>query len=264
MLKKTGIVLLGVTAALFVLSCTKFGGYLRTACKELRDEANKHVSIEFKIKNLKDQVANLKPDIDRNRSLVAEEIVSVEKLRADVEAARKKLAAQKEQIGKVARQLKDNAATVSYDGKEMTAERAREKLDRDVDNGQRFEAALKSRERQLEARERMLATSMKKLQAMADAKTELEAQIAQIEADYQEVQLQGTQSRVQFDDTRLADAKKTLDDVRDSIRVLQVKQKLDGGETITPDEKKTDKEVITRAEEFAKPTTETKVSADQK
>jgi chromosome segregation ATPase len=265
MLKKAGVVMAGVIAALVALSVTtKFGSYTCTAWKQIRDEASKQVSIDFEIKRLKSEVGQLDPDINRNRTIVAEEIVAVEKLRGEVENGRKKLTQLKEQVGRVAKELKDGAATVVYDGQDLTASRARERLDRDVDNGQRFETALKSKERQLDARERMLATSKKKLQAMAEAKAELLAQIAQVEAEYQEILLQGTQSRVQFDDSRLADIKKGLDDLHDRVKVQKVKQDLEGGNAVQPDDKtKSSIEVIRRAEQFSQGE-DSKVVTDQK
>jgi chromosome segregation ATPase len=266
MLKKAGVVMAGVVAALTLLSFTKYSSYTCTAWKSIRDEASKQVSIEFEIRRLKTEVAQLDPDINRNRTIVAEEIVAVDKLRNEVDGARKKLTQLKEQVGRVAAELKAGAASVVYDGQDVTASRAKEKLDRDVNNGQAFESALKSKERQLDARERLLTTSKKKLQAMADAKSELLAQIAQLEADYQEVQLQATQSRVQFDDSRLADIKRSLDDLRDRVKVQKVKQDLEGGDTTaTEDKTKTGTEVIRRAEEFSKPgTDESKIVTDQK
>src|SRR5436309_6036042 len=101
MLKKTGVVALGVVATLFLLSCTQLGSYMCTYLKQVREAAVKQVPVEVVIQNLRDEVAAIDPDIRKNQTIVAEEIVSVEKLRAEVENGKKKLALQKEQLSAI-------------------------------------------------------------------------------------------------------------------------------------------------------------------
>jgi hypothetical protein len=265
MCKKVGILVLGLIVAFGFLRFTRMGSYTCTALKQLRIDAEKHVSVEFEIKRLKNEVANLDPDINKNRSIVAEQIVGVEKLREEVDGSKKKLAQQKEQIGRVVAELKSGATSIVYNNREQPADRVREQLDKDVDHARSFEKALKSKERLLEARERMMENNKKKLQAMIDAKSELQTQIAQLEADYQEVQLRATESRVQFDDSRLADIKQSLDKLRDRVKIEKVTQDLVGDLAApTAEKSKTSSEVVRKAEQFLNGDTEETKVADQK
>jgi len=265
MMKKVGAVILGVVAAMWVVNCTRVGSYTCTAWKQLRDEASKQVSVEFEIKRLKNEVAQLEPDINRNRSIVAEEIVAVERLREDLDQGHAKLAKQKEEIRRIVSELKSGAEKIVYNGREFSADRVRERLDQDVDSASRCEKALKSKERVLDARERILEANKKKLQAMRDEKDKLTEQIALLEAEYKEVQVRQTQSRVQIDDSRLADIKKSLDGLRSRVRVEKVELDLanntDGGE----EKAKSNTEVVRKAEQFLQgDKEETKVATEQK
>jgi len=265
MMKKVGAVILGVVAAMWVLNCTRVGSYTCTAWKQLREEASKQVSVEFELKRLKNEVAQLEPDINKNRSIVAEEIVAVEKLREDVDGARTKLVKQKDEMRRIVAELKSGTEKIVYNGREFSADRVRERLDQDVDSAARAEKALKSKERVLEARERILEANKKKLQAMREEKDKLTEQIAVLEAEYKEVQVRQTQSRVQIDDSRLAEIKKSLEGLRTRVKVekteLDLANNTDGGE----EKAKTNTEVVRKAEQFLQgDKEETKVAAEDK
>jgi len=265
MVKKCGFTLLGVVVALALLSRTQLGEYTMAYLSQAYDSSVRQVPVQIKIQNLKAQVARLDTELDRNRGIVAGEIVDVEKLQAAVEGDQKKLAQQKTQLSQIVAQLKKDEITfVTYNGKQVTPDRAREKLSQDLATAQAYERLLESKKRQLDARERLVEVSRKKLQALADAKADLMSQIAQLEADHEELQLQATQSKVQIDDSQLAKIKQEMEAVRDQLRRERVKQDLADNTPLPTDNTKLNKEIVQKTEQFLNGDKDDKVAADRK
>lgn len=253
MCKKIVAVTLGAILAVYVLSHTRVGSYATTAFKQLREDAGNQVSVEFEIQRLKNEVAKLDPDININRKSVAQEKVALDTLHEEVQGLQTKLDEHKGEIRRVSAELKNGARSVSFSGQEYTATQATDKLDSMVDSAERFERTVASKKRTLDARERMYEASKKNLLAMRDEKAKLEEQIAELEATYREVQLQQTQSKHQFDCTRLAEIKKSLEGLKTRIKVEKTELELAGelgvSKPSTPEEKaKNNAEVLRRAD----------------
>jgi len=219
MLRKVLAATLVLLIAGYAVGKTEVGSYLRTAWREFREDAHKQVSIEFEIKNLRDKLNELEPDIKRAREAVAQEKVEVDNLREDVNYLQARFDQQKADIRHVSTELKNGATTISLAKQELPADRATERLDQLIDSAERGERTLASKKRILTAREKMLETSMKNLFAMRDEKGKLEEQLTELEAAYREVQLQQTQSKYQFDDTRLAKIKKSMESLKNRVKV---------------------------------------------
>jgi chromosome segregation ATPase len=267
MLKKVSIVALGVALAVYALSFTKFGSYSCTAWRSFKKDVSQHVSIDFRIENLKTEVGQLDPEIDRNRGLVAEDVVAVDNLREEIAGVRTKLTAQKDQMRNLVKELRDLKSgndTVRINGRLFTANEITSKLDRDTNAVESCEKSLQSKERLLEAQERILEANKKKLASMIDKKSRLMEQITLLEAEYKEVQARQTQSRVHFDDSKVADLEKSLEGLRNSVKVAKTKLDMAGEfETVqTEDKPKSRSEVVRKAEQVLDG--ETKVSTDQK
>ena len=63
---------------------------------------------------------------------------------------------------------------------------------------------------------------------MRDQKQDLEVQIAQLEADLKNVRLAQTRCKVQLDDSRLAEIKRSLADLRNRLKVEKTQAELEG------------------------------------
>jgi chromosome segregation ATPase len=249
MLKKVAAVTLGAIVAIYVLSHTTAGSYVSTAWKQMRREAGQQVSVQFELERLKGEVGRLEPDINRNRSLVAQEKVAVDNLRDEIKNLQAKLDQSKADIRRVSTELKNGATAVTFDGRDLSADRATSRLDAMIDSAERSERVIASKNRVLASREKKLEANMKNLFAMRDEKTKLEEQISELEAAYSEIQLQQTQCKHQFDDSRMANIKQSLENLRNRVKVEKAEVDLQndlGGSTI--EKPKANGDVLRRAD----------------
>jgi peptidoglycan hydrolase CwlO-like protein len=228
MCKKAVYVALGVVAVLAVLSYTKLGSYAGTAWGKIRHSASNQVPIEFEIDRLKNEVAQLIPDMKKNRSQVAEEMVAIDNLKEEIAATRTRLDEQKVVLMKLSKDVDSGETMFIYNGVTYKRERILEKLSRDFDSFKRAEAELASKQQLLEAKERALDAAKQQLAAMRDQKHDLEVQIAQLEAEVKTVRLAQTKCKFQVDDSRLAEIKKSLSELRTRLKAEKYASEMEG------------------------------------
>jgi len=105
MLKKIAFATLAVSAGLFLVGQTRLCSYGGTAWKKIQVGAKHQIPVEFEIDRLKHEISQLLPDMKRNCTAIAEEIVAVQNLKEDVAYTRTNLDKQKQSV----RALKDTS-----------------------------------------------------------------------------------------------------------------------------------------------------------
>jgi chromosome segregation ATPase len=228
MIRKMFIAAVLAVTGLFILNRAGLTSYGATAFHKIRGAVKNQVPLEFELERLHYQIAELVPDMKRHLSQIAEEMVSTQNLRDDIVLTKENLKKQKDNILTMTRDLERNTVTVSYGGREYSAGRIREKLDRDFRSYQQCEAELKSKEKLLEARERALDAAKEQLNTIRGQKQELELQVAQLEADLKSVRLAQCHSHIQIDDSALAQCKATLADIQNRLKVERKTAELAG------------------------------------
>jgi chromosome segregation ATPase len=226
MFRKLGITALVVVAGLILLNKTSAGDLISTAWSKLWSCASKKISLEFQIDSVRDQIAKLGPDMRKHYEVIAREMVAVDNLKEDIATVKAKLSKQRENILTMTEDLKSGTEFITYDGREYSAARVREKLDRDFDSYKRCEAELKSKEQLLEAKERSVDALKQQLVEMRSQKEALEVEVASMEAEVKTLRVAQTRSKVQFDDSRLARIKNRLAEIRDRLKVEKTKMTL--------------------------------------
>src|SRR5947208_369328 len=125
MFKKIGIAVLAVVAGMFILRSTHLGAYARTAWHKVRTTVKHEVPIEFQLDTIRQEVAQLMPDMRKNIGLVAAETVAVQRLREEVVTIHEKLDGELEHVRGWRDALDNATATVSYGGRSYSVERAK-------------------------------------------------------------------------------------------------------------------------------------------
>lgn len=252
MLKKIAFATVAVAAGLFLLGQTRVASYGCTAWKKIRQETKKQVPIEFEIERLRHEVTQLVPDMKKNLSVIAEEIVAVQNLREDIDRMRASLDRQREQIRAMKDDLKSGTERVMFNGRLYSASLVREKLAGAVSAAQLADKEVTTKEQVLEAKERALDAAREQLASMRAQKQHLELEVAQLEADLKTVRLAQTRSKVQFDDSRLAHIKASLADLRTRLKVERTELDLAGefADGAPVFKAKTNEQVIKEAEAY--------------
>ncbi len=219
MFKKMAIAALAVVAGLFVLNTTYFGSYAKTAWKKAKSAANHQVPLEFKIETLRNEISQLIPDMKKNISALAEEIVAVDNLQREVSELRASVTAQKENLRAMKEALQTGDTHVSFRGSITTVDRLKVRLDREFNSCKQREQSLDVKEQMLDARREKLAADRETLDSMKAQKQQLELRLAQLEAELRTLRTMQTKSKVQFDDSRLARIKKELAQLENQLKV---------------------------------------------
>lgn len=227
MFKKIGIAAAVVGAGVFLTSAAGLWSYGSTLWSQARNGLKKQVPLEFEIERIRHEVAQLVPDMKKNFTIIAEEMVAVENLQKEITLLKGNLRQQKENVLTMTRDLETGNSTIVYDGRSYSSERVREKLARDFASYQTCEAELRSKEQLLEAKERSLDAAREQLASLKAQKQELEIQVAQLEAEVKTVRLAQTRNKVHVDDSQLARCKSALAEIRDRLNVEKKESELE-------------------------------------
>lgn len=270
MCKKIGIAAVVVAVVLFLLNSTMLGSYTGTAWSKIHGSFKKQVPLEFEIERIKHEIAQLVPDMKKNLSSVAEEMVAIDNLKEDIRDTRGNLEAQKASIMAMTEDLEKGLKVITYKGVDYSATRVREKLAKDFNSYQYAEKQVKAKEQLLEARERGLEAAREQLASIRSQKQELEIQVEQLEAELKSVRLAQTRNKFHFDDSRLAHCKGILADIKNRLKVEKTQQELFGqfanDPTIAVEKPKTTPELSHEIRAYFQEGTESpdKVASDKK
>jgi chromosome segregation ATPase len=229
MFKKLVVVAVAIAAGTFLLRSTHLGAYAHTAWSKARTQVQGQIPLEFQLETIRNEVAQLVPDMKRNISHVATETVALETLRQEVADIRGGLEKQKAYVRAMSDELRQgNTQKVVFNGHTYSSERFQERLARELVSAQQCAENLKAKEQLLEAKEKSLETQKAQLTSMRTQKSTLEVQIAQLEAELKNLRLAECKSDYQLDDSRLSNIKAALADVRNQMKVIKVTHNLLG------------------------------------
>jgi hypothetical protein len=229
---KKGI-MLGVAA--LVLVGLLFGregfSHVKTSLGWVRQSVRDSVPVEFEISRARQMIKDLDPEIHRNMHLIAKEEVEVKHLRDQLSDAEKQLVKNRSDIERLTYDLKKGDKHFVYCGKSYTSKQVENDLTRRFDQYKVKEATLGKLQQVLAARDRGLEAGREKLKAMQAAKTQLEVDVANLEARQEMVKVAQTTSEFNFDDSRLSRTKQLVKDIGCRIDVAE---KLVHAETTYP------------------------------
>lgn len=219
MFKKVGVAAAVVGAGLFFLHSSGLSSYTATAWSKVRQSFKSQVPIEFEIERLRHEVSQLVPEMRKNFSAIAEEMVAVENLDKEIKLTKSNMKKQEQTIRTMMKDVKSGATVLVYGGEEYSLGRVKAKLERDWASYQVAETEVKSKEQLLDAKQRSLDASRERLEQIKGQKGELELEIAKLEAELKTVRLAQTRNKIHVDDSRLARCKTVLAEIRDRLNV---------------------------------------------
>jgi chromosome segregation ATPase len=223
MFKKLVVTAIAIGAGVFLLRSTHLGGYARTAWAKARTTVQGQIPLEFQLESIRNEVAQLMPDMKRHISQVAAETVAIEGLRTEVGTIRDSLDKQKELVRQMSDELHHGKTQqVVFGNHKYSPERFQEKLALQLLGAKQCAENLKAKEQLLEAKEQGLEAAKLQLASMRTQKGTLEVQIAQLEAELKTVRLAECKSDFQLDDSRLTHIKSALADVRNQMQIIKV------------------------------------------
>ena len=195
--------------------------YTKTSLGWMRQSVKDAVPVEFELTRARDMIKGLTPEIRHNMHVIATEEVEVKGLRENLAAGEKQLAKNKADIERLTTDLKKGDSHFVYCGKSYTSKQVETDLTGRFEQFKVKEATVAKLRQILAARESGLAAGREKLKAMEAAKTQLELDVANLEARLEMVQVAQTSSNFNFDDSRLSRTKELVKDISTRIDVAE-------------------------------------------
>ena len=196
---------------------TSAPSYFRTAFHKARHAAHDAVPIQFEIDRAKEEIANLEPAILNNREELARAEVDVEHLDREVSAVRGNLDKEKTAMLSLRDSLNGKvtlAGRTSYTKDEVTAD-----LGRRLTHYRNVTKILTDKEATLKARQQAVVAARQKLTEMAHQKRALATKVEEIQARLQAIEATQQKNEFNFDDSALARAKASVNDLEKRLEV---------------------------------------------
>lgn len=249
MIKKLIFWTVVIGGALFVINSVRPGS-IHTAWKRAQAKFERNITPEFELARIRDQIAQLTPDMHQNIARVAEEMVKVESLERRVADLQARLDQNKDDLAALTNAVEKGTTTrVVLNGREISVTQVRDKL-RTCKN---LEGELNRAKKVLEARKAGVESLRQQLATMKEQKQQLEVLAAEYDAKLKELALQQTRSRLKLDDSRLAEIKASMERLREKIEVERKTADIAeqfNSDTLTEKKPESSKDVVDEAHEF--------------
>jgi hypothetical protein len=210
MIRKLLVLGLILGVGFWVVKKTSAFSYARALWCNVTAQAKDSVPTEVELNRVRHEIAQMDRDISNMLRPIAEHMATINRLKKDIQNTRANLADQKTILLAMAKDMEHNPTTVEYGGERYSADRIRNKLQRDFDSYKRSEANLRSQEKLLDAKERALTATREQLTKMVNKKKEYEIRLAQLEADEETLKIARMGTKVKIDDSRATEIEAIL------------------------------------------------------
>lgn len=213
MLRK--IAMTGATCALLsgLTIATPIGSYARCGWDYLTQSANDSVPLEWEVKRARQMIADLKPEIHNNARRIAQEKIEVVRLERQLGETDHRLAKAQEEIERLSSDLRNDSSSYRYGDKTYTSVQVKSDLSNRFKRFRTRQQTSEKLQKMLTARQSSLRAASERMEAMLDAKRQLEVEVENLQARLGALRVAQTTSQVNFDDSALSRSRELLDDI---------------------------------------------------
>jgi hypothetical protein len=221
---KLGVLVVGGGLAVGLVAFgADYASYLRTSARSVRGVVHDNIPVEFELRRARDLLDQIGPEVHDHVRAIAEQEVAVATLKHDIGDAQSAVAEERQHV----RRLRDAVASnqVSFTFGDLTYTRAQltQELGRRFTHLKEAEVALTTKQQLLDSRQKSFVAAEEALESAKAQKATLEAQIEGLEAQYQLLQAASASSSspASFDQSKLAQAKRAVEDIRRELAVSE-------------------------------------------
>ena len=225
--------------------------YVRTSAKSVRRAVKGSVPIEFELRRAHDLLEEIIPEMHANIRLIAQEEVEIAALKTDIDRSKKASADEQERISKLSGALKTRQVSYTFGEEQYPRTEVKKDLAHRFELFREAELVLASKGCLLANREKSLQAAMQLLDRTRAQKRRLQEKIGGLESQYRFVRASAVGSRIQIDNSKLAQTEKLI---------AQIKKRLDVSERILAHESRfvqaipvdtvTEKELLTQIDDY--------------
>jgi hypothetical protein len=215
---------LTVAAGALVVSLL-FGGealsYVRTSGKSVRQSVNEHIPLEFQLRRARDLLGDILPEMQANVRVIAQQEVEIEAARDDIEVSQKSLTEEAGRIRILREAVQSGRSNFTLVGLSYTRDQLTQELARRFDRYREAEQVLAAKRKLFDNRRQSMAAAEQQLEQMRVRKVALESQVEALTGQYRLVQTASSNSKVQIDVGKLAQAERLVAEIRQHLNVAE-------------------------------------------
>ncbi len=215
---------IGTVALLGTDACS----YGRTLFGNVREAVQSEIQPEFKLEDIRNQVDSLMPEIRQHMKVVAEQVVDVRNLQADIAAKQNQLQNQKASILALRSDLDSDSNEFKYRQVSYTRHEVESDLSDRFVAFQLLEAGVDRDVKIMTATKQTLKANQKKLDAMMVRKQDLVVKVSQAEARLKQIQAEETVNEIEVDDTLLSKVEEKLNQLNHDLDVREALLETEG------------------------------------
>jgi len=229
MCKKLGVTALVIVASFFVLHKLQLDIPLKFWARQTEKDIKMSVAPEAKLDEARHLLANLGPEERKAQSVIAGEMVAVEKLKNEIAQTRTNLDKREAQLSDLRNELKKGTSFVTLDNQKIPREKVESNLARQWESFKNAKEALKSQEDLLKTREESLEAGKAKLTALRSKREELQAKVDKMAIELNKLRTAQTVNNVNVDDSKFSEAAKLVDEIDTQIKTQVTELNLQKG-----------------------------------
>jgi len=222
-LKRSVIVVAGVSLVGGMLFGKDVVSYVRSSAKSVRTVVKDSVPIEFELRRARDLLDEIIPEMHANVRLIAQEEVEVAALNVDIAKSGDSMKEEELRIAKLRGALAEPKAQYCFAGREYPRSYVKEDLANRFERFKESELVLAGKKRLLVSRQNSLHAAMQVLEQTRSRKRMLRDKIESLASQHRLVKAAAVGTNIQVDNSKLAQTEKLI---------TQIKKRLDVAERI--------------------------------
>ncbi|OUT55662.1 MAG: hypothetical protein CBB71_19410 [Rhodopirellula sp. TMED11] len=195
--------------------------YLRCGVTSLTESANDAMPLEWKLKQARQMIGDLKPEIQKNAKRIATEKIEVTRLEKELKETDQRLIRAEEDIERLTDDLNADLPEYTYAGHRYTSAQVKEDVGNRFKRFKTRQATADKLRQMLGARQASLTTAERRMDEMLSAKRQLEVEVENLQARLGALRLAETTSTLALDDSHLSNTRRLLDDIATNIDVQE-------------------------------------------
>jgi len=226
MMKKGMVAAALAAGGLFLAFGMHAPSYVRTAFHKVRQSAKNAVDPQFDIDRAREEIANLRPMIEKNIETLARAEVDAEHLERETKLIQANLAAEKKDILALRDRLAGGVRVTALG--DETPEELKGGLAHRLDHYQHVSQLLEEKRSTLKAKRQTIKAAHEQLESLRTQKSTLLARLAGIEARLRMIEATNAKNDYHFDNSALARAKQTVTELEERLDVMARQSEMEG------------------------------------
>lgn len=202
--------------------------YARCGVNYLKESTSEAMPMEWELKRARQMITDLKPEIEMNAKRIAREKVEVARLQKQVQEGESRLAKTQSDIERLSADLRSDSQYYTYAGHTYTSAQVKTDLNNRFKRFKTRRATVDKLDQMLAAREASLNSAHERMEAMLNAKRQVEVEVENLQARLAALRVAQTSSELNLDDSQLARTRELLDEIAVRIDVEEETIAVDG------------------------------------